>query len=62
MCLTNNISISSSNINNSSSLFNNNDNDKKENIEDIVDVIFDYNGNGDNELTLRFVTMLLKNK
>jgi hypothetical protein len=41
---------------------NNNDDDKKENIEDILDVIFDYNGNGDDEFTLRFVTMLLKNK
>ncbi len=62
LCLTNKISISLSNMNNASSVFNNNDDDKKENIEDILDVIFDYNGNGDDELTLRFVTMLLKNK
>lgn len=48
MCLTNTISISSSKMNNTS-----NDN-TKENIDDIRDVIFDYTGNGDDELTLRF--------
>ncbi len=55
MCLTNTISISSSNMNTSSSSTNNNNNDdKKENTDDILDVIFDYTGNGDDELTLRF--------
>jgi hypothetical protein len=49
MCLTNTISISSSNMNNSS-----NDN-TKENIDDILDVIFDYTANGDDELTLRLI-------
>jgi len=44
-------------MNNSSSSTNNNNNnkdDKKENTDDILDVIFDYTGNGDDELTLRF--------
>jgi hypothetical protein len=49
MCLTNTVSISSSNMNNSS-----NDN-TKENIDDILDVIFDYTANGDDELTLRLI-------
>ncbi len=49
MCLTNTISISSSKMNNTS-----NDN-TKENIDDIRDVIFDYTGNGDDELTLRLI-------
>jgi hypothetical protein len=51
-------------MNNSSSSSNNNNNDKtdntKENVEDILDVIFDYNGNGDDELTLKFESILLK--
>jgi hypothetical protein len=50
-------------MNNSSSSSNNNNNKKDnttENIDDILDVIFDYNGNGDDELTLRFDVMLLK--
>lgn len=51
MCLTNTISTSSSNMNNSSSSPNDN---TKENHDDILDVIFDYNGNGDDELTLKF--------
>ncbi len=38
----------------SSSTNNNNNDDKKENTDDILDVIFDYTGNGDDELTLRF--------
>jgi len=43
-------------MNNSSSSTNNNNNndDKKETTDDILDVIFDYTGNGDDELTLRF--------
>ncbi|UJR27064.1 hypothetical protein I4U23_008367 [Adineta vaga] len=55
MCLTNIINISPTNMNNSSSSSNNNDsNDNtKENLDKILDVIFDYNGNGDDELTLR---------
>ncbi|CAF2714623.1 unnamed protein product [Rotaria sp. Silwood2] len=55
MCLTNTISISSSNMNNSlfSTNNNNTNNDKKENSDDILDVIVDYIGNEDDELTLR---------
>jgi len=35
---------------------NNSSNDNtKENIDDILDVIFDYTGNGDDELTLKLV-------
>jgi hypothetical protein len=43
-------------MNNSSSSTksNNTNNEKKENTDDILDVIFDYIGNGGNELTLRF--------
>jgi hypothetical protein len=66
MCLTNTISISSSNMNNSSSSTKNNNtnNEKKENTDDILDVIFDYIGNGDDELTLRLgkKKILLKKK
>ena len=57
MCLTNIISISSSNMNNSPSSSSNNNNEAdnaKESLDKILDVIFDYNGNGDDELTLRF--------
>lgn len=58
MCLTNTVDISSSsNMNNttspSNSNNNNNNDQKKDNTDDILDVIFDYNGNGDDELTLR---------
>jgi len=62
MCLTNTISISSLKMHNSSSSSNNNDtiDNTKENIEDILDVIFDYNGNGDDELTLRFDIIVLE--
>ncbi len=64
MCLTNTVSISSSNMNNSSSsTTNNNDNgNKKENKDDILDVIFDYTGNGDDELTLRFEKNFIEKK
>ena len=44
-------------MNNSSS--SSNDNNTKENIDDILDVIFDYNGTGDDELTLRFVEIFI---
>ena len=47
-----NNSSSSSNTNNNNN--NNNDDNKKEKSDDILDVIFDYTGNGDDELTLRF--------
>jgi hypothetical protein len=52
-------------MNNSSSSTNNNNNnndDKKENTDDILDVIFDYTGNGDDELTLRFETDFIQKK
>jgi len=57
-------------MNNSTSLTNNNNNnnnnsendDKKENTDDILDVIFDYTGNGDDELTLRFGKNFLEKK
>jgi len=40
-------------MNNSSST-NTNTEENKQTSEDILDVIFDYTGNGDDELTLRF--------
>jgi hypothetical protein len=56
-------------MNNSTSSTNNNNNnnnsendDKKENTDDILDVIFDYTGNGDDELTLRFEKNFLEKK
>jgi hypothetical protein len=49
--------------NSSSSTTNNNDNgNKKENKDDILDVIFDYTGNGDDELTLRFEKNFIEKK
>jgi hypothetical protein len=52
----NNSTSSTNNTNNNNNNNNNNsDNDnKKEHTDDILDVIFDYTGNGDDELTLRF--------
>ena len=61
MCLTNTISSSSSNMNNSSST-NTNIEENKQTSEDILDVIFDYTGNGDDELTLRFENAKTKKK
>lgn len=64
MCLTNTVDISSaSNMNNTTSPTNSNNNNnndqKKDHTDDILDVIFDYNGNGDDELTLRFANVML---
>lgn len=44
----------SSETNNKNNNNNNDNDDKKENTDDILDVIYDYAGNGDDELTLRF--------
>ena len=46
---------SSSNSNNN----NNNEQKKGDTTDDILDVIYDYNGNGDDELTLRFEDLIL---
>lgn len=58
MCLTNSTSLlPSSNMNNSSPTNTNNNiniHENQQTSEDILDVIFDYTGNGDDELTLRF--------
>ncbi len=40
----------------------NNNDDKKENTDEILDVIYDYTGNGDDELTLRFESKILLKK
>ena len=49
---------SSSNSNNN----NNNEQKKGDTTDDILDVIYDYNGNGDDELTLRFEDLILSKK
>jgi hypothetical protein len=50
--------------NSSSSSSKNNDEKNKpnENTDDILDIMFDYTGNGDDELTLRFENIIAKNQ